>query len=103
MHGVIETPLTEVLLAHTRDRAEAGWGHLLGPGLEGKETPDIPGVFVSPCPELSHQLRAGNTASLLCQPLKGISRGLEHNVAGTDPTQESLKQRWQKKKCFEDS
>lgn len=54
-----------------------------------EETPGIPGVFVSPCPVLPHQSRAGNAASLLCQLLKGISRGQEHKVAGTDPNQET--------------
>lgn len=51
----------------------------------------------------SHQSRAGDATSLLCQPLKGTSGGQEHNVAGAAPSQDSLKQRRQKETCFEDS
>lgn len=87
MSAMIETWLSKVLLAPTRSRL--GWSSPLDQSRETEETPGIPGVFVSPCPVLPHQSRAGNAASLLCQLLKGISRGQEHKVAGTDPNQET--------------
>lgn len=49
----------------------------------------------------SHQSRAGDATSPLS--LKGTSGGREHNVAGAAPSQDSVKQRWQKETCFEDS
>lgn len=56
-------------------RSRLGWLPPPDPVLgDGKETPDSPRAFVSQYPLLAQQSRTGNATSLLCQPLKRISK-----------------------------